>query len=69
MTSHFPSSIAHVLGDVKLLAFAKPLGGIIPIAMDKVLYQLVISLMFFTMTCVPFPFVVSLVWHGNQGRM
>jgi hypothetical protein len=66
---HFPRSIVHVLGDVKLLALAKPLGGIIPIAMDKVLYWLVISFMFFTSTCVPFPFVVSLVWHGNQGRV
>jgi hypothetical protein len=33
-----PRSIAHVLGDAKLLAVAKPLGGIKPIVVGEFLY-------------------------------
>lgn len=38
---HFLGSIVHILGATKLLTLAKPSGGIKPIAMGKVFYQLV----------------------------
>lgn len=51
--------MAHIIGDVKILTLAKPSGGIQPIAMGEVFYQLV-HMVLYLYFCNVFSFHLSL---------
>ncbi len=61
-TRLFPKFIVRVFNYVRLLALAKPLGGIKPIAMGKVFYWSINITLCFNSKIVPFSFVVH--WFG-----